>query len=439
MMEKNKKCPYCGEEILVVAKKCKYCGEWLDKESVSKQIECPICAEQIDATAVVCPFCHEPINPNSTSSYEQSKPKLSAPISTPIQATTTVSSRPFISETDKKEPASESFFKTYFWNVITQNYADFKGSMGRKAYWMYVLIYMALIMLVSAGLMLCNVILGTIAYMGLCLVLLLPTLSAAIRRLHDIGKSGWMVLICMIPFVGSIWLLILLCKKGKSESPCAKWQLPDTIHTGIVSMILGIGIILSAINGEKYYVYKDSEWTGNCDFSWFYAVASNNQKDMEPSDYIDHYGTQLIVAAKEPFGKVHKIISGEDIATKDPDVSPDLNYEIFPSSVDPNLLYFNYWNNGMEFPSCGKVYCKTGEFDLFNGTIIGMISDGSLDGYYMKVESNGVKIYPQSDIGQSAAPYNVFNINQYWRGHSNEELILNKAFAKQVIAWIENS
>lgn len=31
-MEETKRCPYCGEEILAVAKKCKYCGEWLDKE-----------------------------------------------------------------------------------------------------------------------------------------------------------------------------------------------------------------------------------------------------------------------------------------------------------------------------------------------------------------------------------------------------------------------
>ena len=30
-MEKTKRCPYCGEEILAIAKKCKHCGEWLDE------------------------------------------------------------------------------------------------------------------------------------------------------------------------------------------------------------------------------------------------------------------------------------------------------------------------------------------------------------------------------------------------------------------------
>ena len=39
-MEEKKLCPYCGEEILAVAKKCKHCGEWLDKKgNVETQIE----------------------------------------------------------------------------------------------------------------------------------------------------------------------------------------------------------------------------------------------------------------------------------------------------------------------------------------------------------------------------------------------------------------
>lgn len=36
-MEETKKCPYCGKEILAVAKKCKHCGEWLDNDVKQSQ------------------------------------------------------------------------------------------------------------------------------------------------------------------------------------------------------------------------------------------------------------------------------------------------------------------------------------------------------------------------------------------------------------------
>jgi predicted nucleic acid-binding Zn ribbon protein len=62
MMENLKNCPYCGKEILKVAKKCKYCGEWLDGSHPNKeQINCPICGERIDADTEVCPHCNENI------------------------------------------------------------------------------------------------------------------------------------------------------------------------------------------------------------------------------------------------------------------------------------------------------------------------------------------------------------------------------------------
>ncbi len=442
----TKRCPYCGEEILAVAKKCKFCGEWLNETSVPEQIDCPICAERIDANATVCPFCHEPVNPSSNTA-EHTKTSSQHPTNdstcmAPTKNTVSMSPRTYVVETDEGDAVSQGLFETYLWNVITQHYADFKGSMGRKAYWMYILLYGMFSYLVSIGLMLCNPTLGWVVYTILCLGFLVPTLSAAIRRLHDIGKSGWMILVGLIPLIGPIWLLILLCKKGESESPRAKWQLSDTIHASVMTTILVLGIITSTIGGEKYYVYEDSDWTPDCDFSWFYAVASDNKKDTEPSDYIDRHGAQLIVAAEEPFGEVRKIISSEDIAAKNPNVGKDLRYEIFPSSIDPDLIYFNYWMNGMEFPLCGKVNSKTGAFDLFNGTIIGMLSYGKYDGCYVRVDSgipgisNGVKIYKQSPVGESATPLYVYDFRQI--GGSNEVFVFDKEKAAELIESLED-
>lgn len=75
-MEETKTCPYCGEEILAVAKKCKHCGEWLPVEKT--KIPCPICGEGIDEDTVVCPHCNEKVKeeaPTPTTPVNNPTPK----------------------------------------------------------------------------------------------------------------------------------------------------------------------------------------------------------------------------------------------------------------------------------------------------------------------------------------------------------------------------
>lgn len=455
----TKRCPYCGEEILAVAKKCKFCKEWIEEEPVTKQIECPVCAELIDADAVVCPYCNEPINQDSTNLAEQSRPETpvqiptNAPaVSDPVQTVATVSPCPSVSEADNKDAAlHEGFFKSYFWNVIIHHYADFKGSMSRKAFWMFMLFYgiygvmFSFLLIVSACLgSTLGIIVGVIVYLFL-LAVYIPCLAAYVRRLHDIGKSGWMILVALIPLIGSIWLLVLLCKKGESKSTCAKWQLSDTIQAGIMAIILALGIILSTVSGEKYYVFEDSQWIPNSDSSEFYAYAADDKRDVadRANGYLSNYGARYIVAADEPFGKVRKIISSEDIKRKNRLASNEMYFKIIPSTISPHLIYFNY-AFGEDADFCGKVDSRTGAFDLFNGAIIGMISKGSLKGNYVRVDdhipgaSNGVKIFPQSAVGQSAMPISTFNIKRYWPDHDNYDLIMDDEFAEQVINWLEN-
>jgi uncharacterized membrane protein YhaH (DUF805 family) len=50
------------------------------------------------------------------------------------------------------------------------------------------------------------------------LVIFIPTISVGIRRLHDIGKSGWWILINLIPCVGWIWYLVLAAQDGQPGS-----------------------------------------------------------------------------------------------------------------------------------------------------------------------------------------------------------------------------
>lgn len=50
------------------------------------------------------------------------------------------------------------------------------------------------------------------------LAVFVPSLAVCVRRLHDIGKSGWWFLICLIPLIGVIWVLVLLCKDSQCEA-----------------------------------------------------------------------------------------------------------------------------------------------------------------------------------------------------------------------------
>ncbi len=102
---------------------------------------------------------------------------------------------------------------------VLKQYADFSGRARRKEYWMFVLFN--IIFGFAAALLdnLLGIAIEGIGYgpiYGLYLLaMLIPAIAVGVRRLHDIGKSGWMMLVVFIPFVGAIWLLILFVMDSK--------------------------------------------------------------------------------------------------------------------------------------------------------------------------------------------------------------------------------
>ncbi len=100
----------------------------------------------------------------------------------------------------------------WYLRVVKDNYANFNGRARRKEYWMFVLFNMLFVF----GVIIIDYLLGTfpILYCIYLLAIVIPSIAVFVRRLHDIGKSGWWFFIGFIPLVGAIWLLVLLCIEG---------------------------------------------------------------------------------------------------------------------------------------------------------------------------------------------------------------------------------
>lgn len=88
-----------------------------------------------------------------------------------------------------------------------KKYATFSGRARRKEYWMFVL-FNTLAGFVAA--FLDGMFGGGAIYLLYALASVLPSLAVLVRRLHDTNRSGWWCLICLVPFIGWIWLLVLL-------------------------------------------------------------------------------------------------------------------------------------------------------------------------------------------------------------------------------------
>lgn len=102
----------------------------------------------------------------------------------------------------------------WYKKVVFENYANFSGRARRSEYWYYALMNF----IIAIVMMILDNTLGTnfdplpygYLYMIYALAVLVPGLAVLVRRLHDVGKSGWFCFIVLIPIIGSIWLLVLL-------------------------------------------------------------------------------------------------------------------------------------------------------------------------------------------------------------------------------------
>ena len=97
---------------------------------------------------------------------------------------------------------------------VLKKYYDFNGRARRKEYWLYYLVNAAI-----------TIVIGFLATYGIVMLIiacaysaavLLPSLGVAVRRLHDTGRSGVLLLLSLIPVVGTVVVIIFLCQDSKA-------------------------------------------------------------------------------------------------------------------------------------------------------------------------------------------------------------------------------
>ncbi len=114
----------------------------------------------------------------------------------------------------------------WFLDPITKHYADFSGRASRKQYWMFLFghtffifgaMFFGITIHGSANHFTIVVLMGLFLLIWLSLFFV-PLISIQVRRLHDIGLSGWWYFLGFIPYIGTFILLIMSCLQSEQKT-----------------------------------------------------------------------------------------------------------------------------------------------------------------------------------------------------------------------------
>lgn len=104
----------------------------------------------------------------------------------------------------------------WFLDQIQYHYADFEGRSSRSEFWWFFLWVFGISLVTGTLSLFAERMLWTLVMVFL-LTILLPTMALTVRRLHDIGWSGWWALLCFIPYFG--FGILILCALPSEKSP----------------------------------------------------------------------------------------------------------------------------------------------------------------------------------------------------------------------------
>jgi uncharacterized membrane protein YhaH (DUF805 family) len=109
-------------------------------------------------------------------------------------------------------------------NMTTGAYAQISGRASRSEYWWFVLF--TLIASAAAGVL--DVFFpGDLLQSLFSIAIFIPGIALGIRRMHDIGKSGWWLLIGLIPIIG--WIVLIVWLATKSDAGSNQWGVTERV------------------------------------------------------------------------------------------------------------------------------------------------------------------------------------------------------------------
>src|SRR5271157_904095 len=156
------------------------------------------------------------------------------------------------------QPEMEGVMDWYL--MVWRRYAEFYGRSRRMEFWMFELFNILAIFVLAAlggvGLAISEDY-GGVLFIPLgiyFLAIIIPGLAVRVRRLHDIGLSGWLLLIGLIPYLGGLILIILMCLDSNpgSNQYGPNPKLPDLAgNAGFTSM--GLGAPPQSVTGTSIY------------------------------------------------------------------------------------------------------------------------------------------------------------------------------------------
>jgi len=99
--------------------------------------------------------------------------------------------------------------------AVLKKYMVFSGRSSRKEFWFFALVnfVVGIIFSILTKIPILKIIFW-IVYFLYGLAILIPSITVGIRRLHDTNRTGWLMLLCLVPFVGAIAVLVLCALEG---------------------------------------------------------------------------------------------------------------------------------------------------------------------------------------------------------------------------------